>query len=159
MVDYEIIQASHENIEGIVHVWEAFMDFHAELDPFFTRHSQGSERFREHLGNSINLDNAFVLAVLSGGNVVGYSISSVSLYPPVLREMAYGFISDMAVSKDFREKGIGKAMLKEIELWFKGQGITRIEIRALSNNEIGIDFWEGSGYKEYVKVMYKEIQY
>jgi len=57
-----------------------------------------------------------------------------------------GFIYHLLVKSEYRKNGIGKKLLELVENNFIKDGIRRINLFVLKNNEIGNNFWENNGY-------------
>lgn len=153
----QIVKAKPNHILEIIEIWKEFMDFHRDIDPFFTRRDNGHHSFKKHIKESIESQKSQVLVALDNEKVVAYSLSHVHHYPPVFGHTTYGFISDIAVKKEYRKQGIGKCLLNEIKRWFSQHGITRIELQVSSRNKVACSFWKKCGFKEYKYVMYLEI--
>lgn len=149
----QIVTARETHIPEIVELWKELMDFHREGDPFYIRSHDGHHRFEKYVRESMESQNSQVLVALEGEKVVACSISNVAHYPPVFERTTYGFISDMVVKKDYRRQGIAKRLLSEIRKWFSQQGVTRLELRVSSENEVAHSFWSKHGFKEYIYVM------
>lgn len=67
-----------------------------------------------------------------------------------------GRITELIVSKNNRTKGIGKALLNEMENYFKNIGCKAILIGIFSYNEIGKNFYYKNNYSDrFVEVMKK----
>jgi len=152
----QIAEAKQTHIPEIIEIWKELMDFHSEINPFFTRNDDGHHSFEKYIKESINSKKSQVLVALDGKKVVAYSLSNVAYYPPVFENTIYGFISDIAVKKECQRQGIGECLLDEIKKWFSQQGITRIELQAASGNKVACSFWKKQGFREYKYVMYLE---
>ena len=57
-----------------------------------------------------------------------------------------GVIYHLVVKSEYRNNGIGKKLLEKVEKEFVKDGIRRINLFVLKDNEIGNIFWEKSGY-------------
>lgn len=153
----EIVPAKEEHIPGIIALWKAFMDFHKERDPFFTRSEDAHMQFEEYLQEMMASERAQVLVALEGEQVLAYSLAKIATYPPVYEHASYGSISDLAVKKEHRRQGIGRKLLMNIKEWFSEKGIKRLEVRVATENEVALSFWRKHGFKEYLKRMYREL--
>lgn len=151
----DIIEATDSHVPGIVEVWKELMDFHRNIDPFFTRNENAHIYFKTYVAEHIQSDDAYVLVCVDNGEVVGFAISFIHAYPPIFLEKTCGFISDIAVTSGYRRKGIGSALLEKIFTWFASRGITRVELRVASQNQIGYAFWKKHGFTDYMHVLYK----
>lgn len=153
----EIVRAEHSHVPEIVELWKELMDFHKNLDSFFSRREDGHMNFEKHVNDLIESDDSLVLVALDEGHVVAFSISQISEYPPVLQLENYGHIWDMAVKSGYRGRGIGGLMLAKILEWFKSRKIRRIELRVAVKNRVGYSFWKKQGFEDYLHVLFLNI--
>ena len=58
-----------------------------------------------------------------------------------------GTIYHLMVKPDHRKNGIGKKLLEKVENVFKKEGLRRINLFVLKENEVGNKFWENNGYE------------
>lgn len=154
----EIIEATHIHVSGIVNLWKELTDFHTKIDPFFTRNKKGHIYFKTYITEQIEADDAYVVVCVDKGEVVGFVVSFIHVYPPLFLEKTCGFISDIAVTSEYQRKGIGSALLEKVFRWFAAREITRVELRVASQNQIGYAFWKKHGFTDYMHVLYKEIK-
>ncbi|MFX1574693.1 MAG: GNAT family N-acetyltransferase [Promethearchaeota archaeon] len=151
-----IILANESHIPQIIEVWKEFMDYHKNLDSFFSRRDDGHLNFKNYVSELIKSKEALVLVALDEGNVVGYSIALMQYYPPVFKQRVYGLINDMAIKETHRRRGIGGQLLSRIYEWFNYHNLNRIELRVSVNNPIGYSFWKKHGFKDYMHVLFLE---
>jgi ribosomal protein S18 acetylase RimI-like enzyme len=150
----EIILAKNSDVPEIAEIWKEFMDFHKDIDPYFTRSEDGHSNFGKYVEDLIKAEDSQVLVALEQGRVVAYSIAQIAKPPPVFEHQTYGFISDVAVKSNYRRKGIGERLLVKIYEWFESNKISRIELRVAAKNEIGYSFWKKHGFRDFVHVLY-----
>jgi len=58
-----------------------------------------------------------------------------------------GLIYHLMVIPEYRNKGIGKKLLEKVEKNLKKDGIKKIYLLTLNDNEIGNEFWENNEYE------------
>lgn len=153
----EIVKAEAKHVDGIIERWIELMDFHAALDPLYTRAADGHVGFGKYIEEALSKPTSLVLVALDGASVVGYALSMIAKYPPPFAKREYGFISDMAVAPAYRHRSIGTTLTKKTVDWFSRQGIDRVELRVAACNEIGMSFWKLNGFEEHVYVMCRDI--
>ncbi len=151
-----IRKATTKDVPAIVELWKELMDYHKKLDPLFTRSPAGHKRFAEFLTNHINNADSRVLIALHRTRPVGYCMATISKYPPVFEKQQYGELSDMAVTKKYRRRGIGKELIKAVRKWYAKKSINRIEARYSTANEVAAGFWAGAGFNPYLKTTFLE---
>lgn len=151
----EILPAAESHVPQIVELWKEFEDFHKEIDSFFSRSKDGHVKFGEFVQKQMDSDDSLVLVAVDGKDLIAYSISRISKYPPVFELDRYGDIIDLAVTSTHRRKGIGTEMLGKIYEWFKSRGIDRVELRVAARNRIGYSFWKKRGFEDYIHTLYR----
>lgn len=150
----EVVEAEEKHVPDIVKIWKENMNYHKELDSYFTLRDDAHVTWETFLRE--RMQNCFVLVGLDGEKVVAYSIARVNDYPPLFEYEKHGFISDMCVTADYRRKGLGEQMLSRIFDWFESQSLERIELRVAHNNGMGQSFWKKHGFKDYICVLLLE---
>jgi ribosomal protein S18 acetylase RimI-like enzyme len=152
----QITVAEDSHVPGIVEVWKELMDFHRDIDPHWTRSENGHTNWENFLREMMKSEDAQVLVAVDKGHVVGYSISEIGKYQPIIQRETRGVINDMAVISDYRRKGIGEEMLSRIRQWFDSRNIDRIELSVAARNQIGYSFWKKHGFQDYMHRLYLE---
>ena len=152
-----IRRATRSDIDEIVDLWKEHMDFHSELYPLFTRSEKGHTEFAGFLAKQCIDPDWAVFVAVDEGTVVGYCLATIMAYPPVFRIRTFGFIQDMAVSRDFRRRGVGAELLEELCVWFRERGVGRVELQALIGNEVSQSFWRKQGFTPYINRFTKDI--
>ena len=68
-----------------------------------------------------------------------------------------GEINNIFVLEEYRQKGIGKKLVKTMIDTFKQEGITNIDLYTFGNNVDAIKFYEKIGFKKYnVQMLYEK---
>ena len=150
----DIHEATVRHIPEIMILWKDLMDYHNDLDLFFTRRKEGHINFKMHLMECIKSDDACVFIAEEKGEVLGYILGKIEQYPPVFETEKYVEIYDMYVKKSFRRQKIGSQLVNQLVDFFKKKGVTRIEMKVSSKNKTGILFWKKQGFDEYMKLMH-----
>jgi len=60
----------------------------------------------------------------------------------------YAFISDLVVSADHRQHGVGSALMSAAEQYARARGGRRIRLRVLARNEIARRFYRSMNYQD-----------
>ena len=153
----EILEAREEHIDRIIPLWVALMDYHARLDPTFRRAEDAETRWREFLAKLVASDDARVFVAVEGEEIVGYCVARLIFEPPVFAEMPRGEIVDMFVREGNRRRGVGSTLLERAYAWFRGEGISRVELMVSVANPIGRPFWAKRGFSDYLHKLYRKI--
>jgi GNAT superfamily N-acetyltransferase len=152
-----IRKAVDKDVPAIVELWKEMIDFHKERDRFFSRSATGHKAFAEFLTGNISSETACVFVAEVGKDIVGYCLAVVEKYPPLLEIQEYGLIRNMAITRRYRRKGIGRRLLEEIQSWCSGKGVQRIETRFSTSNELSAAFWAKMGFTPYLETVFLEL--
>jgi ribosomal protein S18 acetylase RimI-like enzyme len=97
-----------------------------------------------------------LLVAESEPTIVGFLLAELGRYPPCFVQQDYGTISDIAVTKTFRRRGIGRKLFAEAMKWFASKSIDRIEARVATTNPLSTKFWRQMVFSPYIEIMYIE---
>lgn len=156
--DTLIRSATLRDIPAIVRLWEELMDYHREIDPFFTRARNAADLFRRFVEQNVGNDAACVLVAVVDDGIVGYCQGLIDHHPPALAEPDYGQVLDFMVTASHRHTGIGSQMFEALCKWFRKEGIRRIEVRHSTFNETAARFWPRMGFKPYLQTLFMELE-
>jgi ribosomal protein S18 acetylase RimI-like enzyme len=67
------------------------------------------------------------------------------------------YVCDLCVTKEYRNKGIGKLLLEKIEEYARGRGIGYLRISALASNEGAVRLYRTAGYKDFGVTLQKKL--
>ena len=106
------------------------MDFHARLDPHFTRDKRGHLKFKKFISKTFGSRQWQLFVVLDGKAVIGYSLCKISNPPLVLAISRYGMMLDAYI---------------------------KLELNVATTNKFACSFWRKKGFREYLKVMSQPV--
>jgi ribosomal protein S18 acetylase RimI-like enzyme len=154
----EIVEAEEKHVDAIGKLWWEFMLFHQETDPIFTPREGSIPGFEENqVRRFMKSEEGLVLVALDGTKVVGFSLAELRGPSPGFLREKYGYIDTMAVTTNYRRKGIGEKMFDEIVNWFKSNDIKRVELGTTAENLVANSFWQKQGFQVYMHTLFKEI--
>jgi ribosomal protein S18 acetylase RimI-like enzyme len=152
-----IVKAEEHHIPDICQLWLEFMQFHQNIDPFFTPHDGAVAGFEEEMVRRLmKSEDGLVLVALDGEQTVGYSLSEIASTKG-LKLGKVGHIDHLAIRSGYRRKGVGERILNEILKRFRSQKIDRVELEVLTKNQVGYSFWKKHGFIDYRHRLYRQI--
>jgi ribosomal protein S18 acetylase RimI-like enzyme len=132
------------------------MALHHLIDTRFRVVSNGENLFRQSYRQQATDRNACVLVADAQGAVIGYTIGTVRLMHELLEPRFVGYITDISVAPAARRRGVGRALVAAMKLWYRERGIRVILLRAGSHNPVSLAFWEAMGWSEHMREMWWE---
>ena len=81
----------------------------------------------------------------------------IGQYPPVYERREYGSITDLAVTAEFRRRGVGRRLFEAARDWFASGGLDRLEVRVATTNELSTAFWRGLGFEPYMESLRRPL--
>ncbi len=67
------------------------------------------------------------------------------------------FIGDYVISKEYRNRGIGKALIAEVERFAKEQGIDQLKLHVNAKNSLAREVYKKLGFEEDEVILVKKI--
>lgn len=153
----EIVIANEKHIPHIIDLWEEFAKHHEPLDPRYPMMANVRIGYEQHLREEMASETTRVLVALNSGLPVGYIIAQIRKTQPPWQREKEGFIEEMAVTSDYRRKGVGSLLLKAVMDWFKAEKLDIVELTVASKNKVGYLFWKKQGFRDYLHHLYLKI--
>lgn len=139
--------AQSSDIPRLVELWTEFMDYHVPFDPAYARSADAVENWVKYVKSRLNEDSCQLFVAETGGRLVGYVGAAVKEYPPVFEVLKYGFIEEIAVTHEFRRKGIGGQLAGAAEKWLRSTGVEDINVKIDVANEASLALFQGRGFQ------------
>jgi ribosomal protein S18 acetylase RimI-like enzyme len=97
-----------------------------------------------------NTSGKYGLLILAkeGEKAIGFAHGLVKFLPDYLGGFSVGSITHIYVDEHSRRSGIGKALVNQLEVWFREKKVHSVELQVISGNPVGKEFWKSLGYQE-----------
>jgi ribosomal protein S18 acetylase RimI-like enzyme len=94
-----------------------------------------------------------------GGVLAGLMVWAAHLDDTFIEEefRRYGRVEDIVVAAAFRGQGVGQALLAEAERLTREAGMARLRLSVLSGNDQALDAYGRFGFRDYARVMVKDL--
>jgi len=91
---------------------------------------------------------ACLFVVESNSELVGFLAGRIRALPSYFGGEQAGFISDVYVDGAHRRNGFGRQLVSAAMDWFRGLGITRLELQVIVNNPAARKLYQDLGWSE-----------
>jgi ribosomal protein S18 acetylase RimI-like enzyme len=137
----------------------ALMRTHYAFDPSrFLQPREGAEAgYAAFLGSQLDREDSVVLVAEIDHAVVGYVYASIEpLSWKELRDEA-GFIHDVLVSEETRDRGVGRELLDAAVDWLRQRGMPRVILWTAARNDGARRLFERRGFRSTMVEMTLEV--
>ena len=145
------------DIPRLVELWTEFMDYHVKFDPAYARSEVAVENWVKYVESKFCNPDCQLFVAEKEGQVVAYAGAIVKEYPPVFEVLKYGFVEEIAVTREFRRTGIGKRLVETAEAWLHAAGVTQIDVKIDVENEASMALFKGRGFAPRSQTLTKKI--
>lgn len=128
----------------------------AKLIPDFIKEGDQSIEFLE---KTILNDKSDILVYDYDDKVVGFVLLQAKIRPDFdfMLPGKFCYIMDIIITKKYRNKGFGTALMNSAKDWAKEQGCSFINLDVLTNNPKAISLYEKLGFMPKAQEMYCKI--
>jgi ribosomal protein S18 acetylase RimI-like enzyme len=147
MNDFTIRRAASPDVERIVELGLLLQEHVEESNPFVWRITEeGKKLIKKKVEADLANSNVLVLIAEADGEVIGYvqgEVTSRSDHVPG----TVGQVSRMYVVKQFRRRGVGRRLIKELCKFFNSNKAEDLTVRYVIGNKEAEGFWRKLGFE------------
>jgi len=141
MDKFTIRRAGSSDVERIVELGLLLQEHVERLSPMIWRITEeGKKLIKQKVETDLMDSNILVLLAEADGEVIGYvrgEVTSRSDHVP----RTVGHVSLMYVVKQFRRKGVGRRLMKELCKFFSSNKVETLTVRYIIGNREAEGFW------------------
>ncbi|TYB31567.1 MAG: GNAT family N-acetyltransferase [Candidatus Mcinerneyibacterium aminivorans] len=121
---------------------------HRNLPNIF-ENNPGPARTPEYLFSIIDGEKKEIIVAETDEKILGLVIIGIETSPDysVLIPRKYVLIDNIAVDDNYRNKGVGTALMKKVHKWAKSRNINEIVLNVYEFNDEAIEFYKKLGYR------------
>ena len=150
MCNLKIRRAASSDLDEIVALRLLSQDHFEESNPLIWRTTEeGKKLIKQEVETDMTDSNVLTLLAEADGEAIGYvrgEVTNRSDHMP----RTVGQISLMYVMKQFRRKGAGRALMKELCKFFKSNKAENLTVRYIIGNKEAEGFWAKLGFESII---------
>jgi len=104
---------------------------------------------RKWLKKRFGKRNAVVFVADGNGKIAGFLYGWIEKRDYHYRAKRFGVCSDLFVSAEYRQMGVGRKLIKKFEDWCKRNGLKYLELTTNVKNAAARRFYPAIGFKEF----------
>src|SRR5215218_583795 len=120
-----------------------------------TGHARGSEpapgaekTMRRFLADVANSGYSFLFVAAAGERTVGFISGELRQGSPTFLPKTWASVDDVFVAPEYRNRGMGRALLKRVQSWARERGADGISLQVAAANSRGRKFYEDLGFRD-----------
>ncbi|MCX7047804.1 MAG: GNAT family N-acetyltransferase [Candidatus Sumerlaeota bacterium] len=166
----KIRPATIKDAETITDLWMDMMDEHQRFEPRLHLAKEARGGYMQFIQFHIANDDAIVLVAeldqdwdqerncpCMRGAVIGFALAFKVQNLMMFAPLFYGFICDVVVQPEYRSRGWGEEMIRQIEEGFRVRGVSQVQLHVYRANDPARRFWLRMGYEPMVEGLGKEL--
>lgn len=140
----------------MVRLWREMWEFHVPLDPRFEVSPAADLVMGKWFEESLQNPRAALFAAEEApGALEGYCHAMLLENPPVVPQLEYGYVSELAVRR--RRRGVGTGLLEAVHAWFREKKMPYVEVNVSVRNAVAGKFWRKQGYGEFLERLRRDL--
>ena len=101
----------------------------------------------------MNQEPRKIVEAIEEGKIVGYIVGGITKAENYRKLPKTAELENMLVLKEYRNKGIGKALYESFAKWCKEKKVKIERVLATAQNAKAIKFYKSHGFKEYSVIL------
>lgn len=160
MTTFTIRDAIDKDILGLYEVFSETEHLHLQAHPEVFRLEPQGTSSKNYYRSCIIEPNSAIFVAETNQKIVGALICSIQFAQknPILIHRKFCLIENISVLSEYRESGVGNALMARTQQWAKAMGATSIELTVWEFNQGAIEFYKKNGYQTIHHKMRKGLQ-
>ena len=146
--DFTIRPGRREDAAEAARLWMQSAREHTAHDPIYATSPAAERVMRRFLADLTGSSHSFLLVAESGDRTVGFISGELREGSPAFHQKTWASVDDVFVEPDYRNLGVGRALLESVKAWAKESGADGISLQVAAANERGRKFYEELGFRE-----------
>jgi len=159
-MEISVRKAAADDYNALCELFDEVDSLHRDNLPHLFQKPDGAAREPDYYTGLMKDEDAALLVAESGKKLVGFVHAIVRDTPafPVFIPRRYAIVDGIVVKAGFRNRGIGRTLMNQMQEWAIAKGATSIELNVYDFNEAAISFYERLGYQTFSRKMSKALK-
>ena len=146
--NFTIRPGRQEDAAQAARLWMQSAKEHTSHDPIYAT-SPGAEKvMRRFLADLTSSSHTFLFVAEYGGRTVGFASGELRESSPAFRPKTWASVDDVFVEPDYRNLGVGRALIESVKAWAKERGTDGVSLQVAAANKRARKFYEELGFRE-----------
>jgi ribosomal protein S18 acetylase RimI-like enzyme len=146
-VNIEVRRALAGDLPSLQPLWNALYEKQIDDGMLLPYAPEGFASWSASFAPVLGKFAAIALAI-DGSDVVGFVAARVRLIPAHFGGGTAGFVSEVYTAESHRGQGLARRMIDDVATFFRAQGVKRLELQVLMNNEGARAAYQKLGWKD-----------
>jgi ribosomal protein S18 acetylase RimI-like enzyme len=146
--DFTIRPGRKEDAAETARLWMRSAEEHTAHDRVYQTAPGAEKTMRRFLADVANSGYSFLFVVAAGDRTVGFISGELRQGSPTFLPKTWASVDDVFVEPEYRNRGMGRALLQSVQTWAKERGADGISLQVAAANSRGRKFYEDLGFRE-----------
>jgi ribosomal protein S18 acetylase RimI-like enzyme len=146
--DFTIRPGRKEDAAETARLWMRSAEEHTAHDRVYQTAPGAEKTMRRFLADVANSGYSFLFVVAAGDRTVGFISGELRQGSPTFLPKTWASVDDVFVEPEYRNRGMGRALLQSVQSWAKERGADGISLQVAAANSRGRKFYEDLGFRE-----------
>ena len=146
--DFTIRSGRREDAAEAARLWMQSAEEHTAHDRVYETAPGAEKTMRRFLADVANSGYSFLFVAVAGERTVGFISGELRQGSPTFLPKTWASVDDVFVEPDYRNLGMGRALLQSVEAWAKERDADGISLQVAAANTRGRKFYEDLGFRE-----------
>jgi ribosomal protein S18 acetylase RimI-like enzyme len=146
--DFTIRPGRREDAAEAARLWMQSAEEHTAHDRVYATAPGAEKTMRRFLADLANSGYSFLFVAVAGDRTVGFISGELRQGSPTFLPKTWASVDDVFVEPDYRNRGMGRALLQSVEAWAKMRDADGISLQVAAANTRGRKFYEDLGFRE-----------
>jgi ribosomal protein S18 acetylase RimI-like enzyme len=146
--DFTIRPGRREDAAEAARLWMQSAEEHTAHDRVYATAPGAEKTMRRFLADVANSGYSFLFVAVAGGRTVGFISGELRQGSPTFLPKTWASVDDVFVEPDYRNRGMGRALLQSVEAWAKERDADGVSLQVAAANTRGRKFYEDLGFRE-----------